>query len=205
MNAPAPSPQPSPRSPQPAPRSRSLLMMLPAITFLGIASMFLISLWTADPSRLPSTLIGKPAPQFSLPPLPAATGGEAALPGLATADLAKGRVTVVNFWASWCLPCHQEHPHLVTLAKRPDVTVVGINYKDRAEEARRFLGRYGNPYKAIGVDQNGRAAIEWGVYGMPETFVVDGKGTIVFKYVGPISESVLERQIVPAIRKAAGT
>ena len=108
----------------------------------------------------------------------------------------------MNFWASWCVPCVQEHPLLVALKERTGVRLYGVNYKDQAAAARRFLGRYGNPFAAVGVDGNGRAAIEWGVYGMPETFVVDGKGRIAYKHVGPISEQTLETKIIPAIRAA---
>jgi len=111
---------------------------------------------------------------------------------------------VVNFWASWCVPCVQEHPVLVALREQTGVRVYGINYKDQAAAARRFLGRYGKPYVAVGVDGNGRAAIEWGVYGMPETFIVSGEGRIVHKHVGPITFATLERRIIPAIRAAQG-
>ena len=108
----------------------------------------------------------------------------------------------MNFWASWCVPCVQEHPLLVALKERTGVRLYGVNYKDQAAAARRFLGRYGNPFTAVGVDGDGRAAIEWGVYGMPETFVVDGKGRIVYKHVGPITPETLETKIIPAIRAA---
>jgi cytochrome c biogenesis protein CcmG, thiol:disulfide interchange protein DsbE len=109
---------------------------------------------------------------------------------------------VVNFWASWCAPCVQEHPLLIELKRRTGVRLYGINYKDQTAAARRFLGRYGNPFKAVGVDSDGRAAIEWGVYGMPETFVVNGEGRIVYKHVGPISPEALETKLIPAIAAA---
>jgi cytochrome c biogenesis protein CcmG/thiol:disulfide interchange protein DsbE len=114
----------------------------------------------------------------------------------------KGAVTLVNVWASWCVPCHEEVPFLTTLGADPRIRLVGINYKDKPENARRFLGRYGNPFVAVGADGNGRAAIEWGVYGMPETFIVNGKGEIVYKHVGPISTESLEAKIIPAVRAA---
>ena len=124
--------------------------------------------------------------------------------GFTSADLAAGQVSVVNFWASWCVPCVQEHPLLVALKERTGVRLYGVNYKDQAAAARRFLGRYGNPFAAVGVDGDGRAAIEWGVYGMPETFVVDGKGRIAYKHVGPISAETLETKIIPGNPGRAG-
>jgi cytochrome c biogenesis protein CcmG/thiol:disulfide interchange protein DsbE len=125
------------------------------------------------------------------------------VPGFAAADLAQGRVSIVNVWASWCAPCHAEHPHLVTLAERSKAPLYGINYKDRPEEARRFLGRYGNPFVAVGADASGRTAIDWGVYGVPETFIIDGRGRIAHKHVGPITPEVIEQRLLPAIEKAA--
>ena len=122
-----------------------------------------------------------------MPALEGLSDGTRPIGGFASADLAAGQVSVVNFWASWCVPCVQEHPLLVALKEQTGVQLYGVNYKDQAAAARRFLGRYGNPFAAVGVDGNGRAAIEWGVYGMPETFVVDGKGRIVYKHVGPIT------------------
>src|SRR5262249_14709520 len=114
----------------------------------------------------------------------------------------QGRASVVNFWASWCGPCAEEQPLLLALQAQ-GVPLYGINYKDQASAARRFLERHGNPFTAIGVDGNGRAAIEWGVYGMPETFIVDGRGVIVYKHVGPITEEALRGGLLPAIRSAA--
>ena len=111
-------------------------------------------------------------------------------------------MTVVNFWASWCVPCVQEVPLLMHLARQLGIKVVGINYKDPAPGGRRFLGRYGNPYAAVGTDADGRGAIEWGVYGMPETFVIDGKGRIAFKHVGEITEQALVDKLLPAIEAA---
>ena len=139
---------------------------------------------------------------MALPALEGLTDGTRAVPGFDSADLAKGEVSVVNFWASWCAPCVQEHPLLVALKQRAGVPIYGVNYKDQAAAARRFLGRYGNPFAAVGTDANGRAAIEWGVYGMPETFIVNGKGEIVYKHVGPISPETLEEKLIPAIQAA---
>jgi cytochrome c biogenesis protein CcmG, thiol:disulfide interchange protein DsbE len=177
----------------------------PLVIFAVIAALFALALKSGDPSRLPSALIGRAAPGVSLPPLEGLSDGANPVGGFSTAELAgKGRVSVVNFWASWCGPCVQEHPLLVALKERTGVPLYGVNYKDQAANARRFLDRYGNPFTAVGVDGNGRAAIEWGVIAMPETFVVDGKGVVVFKHTGPISPEALETRLIPAIRAAEG-
>ena len=134
----------------------------------------------AIPSKIPSALIGRPAPQTALPPLEGLASNGAPVPGLDPAAF-KGNVSVVNVWASWCVPCHEEAPLLTELAKDKRLQVVGINYKDAPDNARRFLGRYGNPFGIVGVDGNGRASIEWGVYGVPETFVVGRDGIIALQ------------------------
>ncbi|HZT48463.1 MAG TPA: DsbE family thiol:disulfide interchange protein [Hyphomicrobiaceae bacterium] len=188
------------RSPSQGGRSRALVW--PLAIFAVLAAIFAFALKSGDPSRLPSALIGKPAPPTDLPALEGLTANGRAVGGFSSAELASGQVTVVNFWASWCGPCVQEHPLLVALGKRTGVRIYGVNYKDQAAAARRFLGRYGNPYVAVGVDGNGRAAIEWGVYGMPETFIVGGDGRILYKHVGPITAEALEARIIPAIRSA---
>lgn len=185
-----------------ASRSRIGLLGWPLGIFCVLALIFAYGLSTGDPSRLPSALIGKRVPAMTLPALEGLTDGSRVVPGFDSADLAKGQVSVVNFWASWCAPCVQEHPLLVALKQRADVPIYGVNYKDQASAARRFLGRYGNPFAAVGTDSNGRAAIEWGVYGMPETFIVNGKGEIVYKHVGPISPETLEEKLIPAIQAA---
>ena len=174
----------------------------PLIIFAGLALMFFYALQTGDPSRLPSALIGKSVPQFALEAVPELVENGQPVPGFTSADLARGQASVVNFWASWCIPCAQEHPVLVEMVRKTGVDLYGINYKDQATGARRFLGHYGNPYRAVGVDGNGRTAIEWGVYGIPETFVVDGNGRIVYKHVGPISAEALESKLIPAIEAA---
>lgn len=180
---------------------RSGLLVIPLLIFTALVAMLAFALQKGDPTKLPSALIGKPAPPLNLAPLAGATredGGP--LPGLNHTALSQGRVSVINFWASWCAPCVQEHPLLVAVSQsHPDVALYGVNYKDQVSNARRFLGRYGNPFTAIGVDADGRAAIEWGVYGMPETFVVNGQGMIVYKHVGPLSAQSLETKLVPAI------
>jgi cytochrome c biogenesis protein CcmG/thiol:disulfide interchange protein DsbE len=186
----------------PAPSAPRRLHLVPVIVFGGLALMFAYALQTGDPSKLPSALIGKPVPQFELFGLEGLVEGGQPVPGLASADLSRGKVSVVNFWASWCVPCVEEHPLLIELKRRTGVDLYGINYKDQTAAARRFLGRYGNPFKAVGVDGNGRAAIEWGVYGMPETFVVNADGRIVYKHVGPISREGLDQKLLPAIEAA---
>jgi cytochrome c biogenesis protein CcmG/thiol:disulfide interchange protein DsbE len=162
---------------------------------------FMTGLKSGDPSKLPSALIGKPVPEFSLPPLAALRTATSAIPGLASTDLT-GQVTVVNVWASWCGPCRTEHPQLQALAEQPGLVVVGINYKDTTENAVRFLNELGNPYSRVGVDATGRTAVDWGVYGVPETFIVDATGKIAFKFTGPITPAALTEQILPQIAKA---
>jgi cytochrome c biogenesis protein CcmG, thiol:disulfide interchange protein DsbE len=183
---------------------RSRALVWPLAVFAVLAAIFAFALRTGDPSKLPSALIGKTVPAIELQGLEGLTDAGRSVGGFASTDLAQGQVSVVNFWASWCVPCVQEHPVLVALQERTGVRVFGVNYKDQAAAARRFLGRYGNPYFAVGVDHNGRAAIEWGVYGMPETFVVNGRGEIVYKHVGPITAEALEGKIIPAVRAVQG-
>ena len=168
------------------PSRRRWLVWVPFLVFAALAALFLLRIG-GDPSRLPSALIGKPAPTLTLPPLEGLVESGKPVPGLDPA-LFKDRVTVVNVWASWCVPCRDEHPFLVKLAEDKRITLAGINYKDAPENARRFLGRFGNPFAAVGVDDGGRAAIEWGVYGVPETFIVGRDGTIRYKHIGPIDE-----------------
>jgi len=180
------------------------LAVIPLAIFGAMALLFAFALGKGDPSRLPSALIGKPAPALTLAAVEGLGDGVRPIPGLAPGDLAKGDVVVVNFWASWCPPCIDEHPLLVELKERTGVRMIGINHKDTAAGARRFLGRYGNPFAIVGSDSDGRAAIEWGVYGMPETFVVDGAGRVVHKHVGPVTRESLAQRIIPAIEAARG-
>jgi len=178
-----------------------LLVLIPLLGFLGLAALFGIRLYSGDPSRVPSALIGRPAPQTSLPAVAGLARDGAPVPGLDPAAF-QGAVTVLNVWASWCVPCHDEVPLLVRLAQDPRLRVVGINYKDQPDNARRFLGRYGDPFVANGADQNGRAAIEWGVYGVPETFVVGRDARIAYKLIGPITPENLDAELKPEIEKA---
>ncbi len=186
-----------------APKRSNAVRLIPVAIFLVMAAVFAFALKTGDPSKLPSALIGKPGPKLVLAPIEGLQRDGNAFPGLDANALVTGKPVVVNFWASWCAPCVAEHPLLVKMVKDTGVNLVGINHKDQAANARRFLARYGNPYTAIGTDGDGRAAIEWGVYGMPETFVLDGQGRIVYKHVGPISEETLAQKVIPAIRSAA--
>jgi cytochrome c biogenesis protein CcmG/thiol:disulfide interchange protein DsbE len=175
--------------------------LIPLVLFLALAVLFYARLGDDDPSRIPSAMIGRPVPDVSLPPLAGLERDGKALPGIAAGDF-QGTVTLVNVWSSWCLPCRDEAPLLMQLAENPRVRIVGINYKDQPDNARRFLGRYGNPFVAAGTDESGRAAIEWGVYGVPETFLVGRDGKIAFKLVGGINPDNLERTLKPEIEKA---
>ena len=180
---------------------RRLLVLVPLLLFLALAALFFYRLGAGDPSRLPSALIGRPVPATDLPPVAGLSRGGAPVPGVAASDF-RGAVTLVNVWASWCVPCHDEAAILMTLAQDQRLRLVGINYKDQPENARRFIGRYGNPFAAVGADGNGRISIDWGVYGVPETFVVGRDARIAFKLVGPITPDNLQRQLKPAIEKA---
>lgn len=188
-------------APVPQRKGRPLLVILPLAIFLALAVLFFFRLGTGDPERLPSALIGRPAPQTDLPPVAGLMRDSAQVPGLSSRDFA-GAVSIVNVWASWCVPCHDEVPFLHKLSEDKRIRVVGINYKDQPDNARRFIGRYGNPFTAIGTDLGGRASIDWGVYGVPETFVVGRDGRIAYKLIGPIGEANLSAQLMPAIEKA---
>ncbi len=185
-------------------KRRNTLMLLPLVLFLALAVLFLFRLYGGDPSHLPSALIGHPAPKTDLPPLASLTRDGKPVPGLNNASF-KGAVTLVNVWASWCIPCADEVPFLEKLSKDKRVKLVGINYKDPTDNARRFLNRYGNPFVAVGVDASGRESIEWGVYGVPETFLVGRDGTIAYKLIGPVNAEnlagVLEQEIAKAVAK----
>lgn len=183
------------------PPRRLTWLVAPLFVFLAVAAMFAFALRSGDPSRLPSALIGKPVPKSEFASVEGLVEGAQPVAGFTSADLAKGELSIVNFWASWCRECVEEHPLLTELSQKSGVAVYGVNYKDNAEAARRYLGRYGNPYRAVGTDAAGRAAIDWGVYGMPETFLINGRGEFVYKYVGPITAEALTTKILPAIEK----
>ncbi len=185
----------------PAIRKRRLLVLLPLVAFLGLAALFFFRLGAGDPSRIPSALIGREAPATDLPAVAGLERNGQPVPGIVPADF-KNTVTVLNVWASWCVPCRDEAPVLLKLAGDKRIRLVGINYKDQADNARRFLGRFGNPFAASGADANGRAAIEWGVYGVPETFIVGRDGRIAYKLVGPLTPENLEQVMKPQIEKA---
>lgn len=189
---------------QTSPARRRFVVYLPLILFGALALLFLIRLFAGDPQKLPSALVGKPAPATELPGLPGLAAAGKPVPGL-VAGGSSPDVVVLNVFASWCLPCRDEHPALIRLAEmmkgRP-VRIVGLNYKDRPDAALRFLTELGNPYGAVGVDPAGRAGIEWGVYGVPETFIVGRDGRIAYKLVGPISPEKLATVVVPEIEKA---
>ena len=174
---------------------RILLAVLPLLLLVGLVAVFALNM-DRDPSLVRSVLINKPAPAFALPAV-AGTGVE----GFDTASL-EGEVTVVNVFASWCIPCREEHPLLERLKAETGVRIFGINQKDAPENAVAFLTELGNPYQRIGGDADNRVSIDWGVYGVPETFVVNAAGVITFKHVGPISPDSLEKEVIPAIEKA---
>lgn len=185
-------------------RMRVLLALLPLVIFATLAAIFFFQLRSGrDVSEIPSALIGTPAPFRDLEPLSGAMRDGVPVPAL-TAESAKGKLTLVNFWASWCVPCRQEHPAIMALAQDPRLTVLGVNYKDGNENALRFLGELGNPFAAIGLDPNGKMAIDFGVYGIPESYLVGADGTILYKKVGPFDEDSIRNGLMPAIEKALG-
>jgi cytochrome c biogenesis protein CcmG/thiol:disulfide interchange protein DsbE len=183
-----------------APRRR-FAPALPLLIFAGLAGLFWYALQGGDPSLLPSAMIGKPVPEFTLPPLEGLSGADGKdVPGLASSDLAQGEPSIVNVFASWCVECQAEHPLLVALAEQKGIRLYGIDYKDDAGSARRFLGRYGNPYARVGSDSSGRTAIDFGVYGVPETYVVTGDGKIAYRHVGPLTEDAIKEKLLPLLQ-----
>jgi len=182
-------------------RRRTILVLLPLVLFLGLAVLFYFRLWAGDVSRIPSALIGQPAPKTDLPPLAGLARDGKQLPGLNSADF-MGQVTLVNVWASWCVPCADEVQYLDRLSKDKRFRLVGLNYKDAPDNARRFLNRYGNPFVASGTDQSGRSSIDWGVYGVPENFIIGKDGRIAYKLVGPVTPENIETVVRAEIEKA---
>lgn len=171
---------------------RRLVYLVPLALFMALAGYFAAALFSGrDPRELPSALLDKPAPMFDLPSL-----GD----GRLASETLRGQVTVVNFFASWCAPCRLEHPVLLRLARQEKVRVVGIAYKDRPEESRRFLAELGDPFLATGIDRDGRTGIDFGLYGVPETYVIDKAGHIRKRIVGPLSPALLDRELLPLLR-----
>jgi len=205
MTATEPTTEPKLRPAAPAPvKKRSLLVFLPLLLFAALAALFLLRLFAGDASRLPSALVGKPVPAFTLAGVEGLKGAD----GLSDKDLRQGHVTLVNIFASWCVPCREEHPTLMKIAadeplKALGVRLVGIAQKDTPANVRALLGEAGNPYATIGADENGRASIDLGVYGVPETFVVTGDGKVAYRFVGPLSDESFETVLLPEIEKAA--
>ncbi|WP_417825126.1 DsbE family thiol:disulfide interchange protein [Thalassospira lucentensis] len=177
---------------------RFSLAVIPLVLFAALAGIFLINI-DKDSSVVPSVLIDKPAPDFSLPPLPGADKG------LSRADLTKGKVSVLNVFASWCIPCRAEHPMIKRLSSEADVPIFGLNYKEKdPQDGVKWLEELGNPYQAVGMDLSGRTGIDFGVYGVPETFIIDGQGQIKYKHIGPVTSEVLEKVLLPKIAELKG-
>jgi cytochrome c biogenesis protein CcmG/thiol:disulfide interchange protein DsbE len=175
------------------------LFILPIAGFAVLAYFLFRSLWAPAPDIIPSALLNKPAPRLILPALDGKTAA------FTPADLTAGHVSVINVFASWCAPCRTETSQLAAMSNLPGVALYGLVQKDKPEAARAFLNEVGNPFAKIARDDDGRASIEWGVYGVPETFVVDGKGVVRFKYVGPLTDDVMAREVMPAIADAKGS
>jgi cytochrome c biogenesis protein CcmG, thiol:disulfide interchange protein DsbE len=176
------------------PTRRNWLALLPLVLFAALAGIFLTQLMSGrDTQTIPSALIGSPAPVTELPPVPGLTG----MAGITNADF-QGKVTLLNIFASWCGPCREEHPVLLQLAKDARFQLIGLNYKDKAENAASFLAELGNPYAKVGADESGRTGINWGVYGVPETFVIGPEGVIRYKYVGPLTAESLKVLVAEA-------
>lgn len=183
------------------------IFLLPLALFGALALLFLFRLFAGDASRVPSALVGKPAPALALVPLEGLTREGRPVPAFTPADLARGQASIVNVFASWCAPCRVEHPFLVAMANSPPVksgkvAILGLNYKDEPENARRFLGQLGNPYSAVGSDRAGRAAIDWGVYGVPETFLIGPDGRILKKHIGALDAQSAAQLLAEAAKAA---
>ncbi|KJE35661.1 thiol:disulfide oxidoreductase DsbE [Thalassospira sp. HJ] len=177
---------------------RFSIAVIPLVLFAALAGVFLLNI-DKDASVVPSVLIDKPAPEFSLPPLPGRDHG------LSRADLTKGNVSVLNVFASWCIPCRAEHPLIKRLSREASVPVYGLNYKEKdPQDGVKWLDELGDPYAAVGMDISGRTGIDFGVYGVPETFIIDGNGQIRYKHVGPVTVEVLEKVLMPKIEELKG-
>lgn len=176
-------------------------LLLPLVVVALLLVLLFVGLRTSDPQTLPSALLGKPVPEFALPPIDNVPGENGPTPGLSSAAFKTGKVSILNVWATWCAPCMAEHPLLIELSQQ-GIPIYSINYKDKPEAARRFLATHGNPFRAIGSDESGFTAIDFGVYGVPETFIIDGNGKIAYRLPGPLSPEILSEKIMPAIIKA---
>ncbi len=180
--------------------TKGLLFLLPSLIFVAAAAGFLLGLDPErDPGAIPSPLVDHAAPEITLPPVAGLN-----LPGIEPEMLRGAPVTVVNLWASWCAPCRIEHPQLMALAEEPGVRMLGIDYRDRADSAVRFLTELGNPFEAVGFDVKGRAGIDWGITGVPETFFLDSEGRVRHRHTGPIDADTLKNNILPRVREIAG-
>jgi cytochrome c biogenesis protein CcmG, thiol:disulfide interchange protein DsbE len=178
---------------------RFWIAAVPLVLFVALFALFGVRLGAGDPNIVPSALLGKPVPEFSLPDL---SGAEV---GLTRQDLASGKLVLLNVWASWCVPCREEHPILMKLSRDPRFALMGLNYKDDPAKARAFLDQLGQPFARIGSDRTGRTAIDFGVYGVPETFLISGDGRVLLKMVGPLTEDRLSEELEPALEKAKNT
>lgn len=174
-----------------------MLALVPLVLFGALFALFYSRLDEGNPNQVPSALIGKALPSFDLKPIE----GLANIPGIASQNLTQGQVTVLNVFASWCGPCRDEHPFVVELSKNPKLRVVGLNYKDTPDNARKFLSQHGNPYVAVGSDRTGRVAMDFGVYGVPETFIISAEGRIVTRLVGPLNAKRIAEEINPVLVK----
>jgi cytochrome c biogenesis protein CcmG, thiol:disulfide interchange protein DsbE len=182
---------------------RRLGVLIPLVLFVALIALFYFRLFAGDPSTIPSALIGREAPDFSLPPVEGLKHADGTpVPGFSRADLGQGHVTIVNVFGSWCVPCRDEHPLLERLARMNRVKLVGLAYKDEPQNTVKFLSELGNPFSAVVADLKGRAAIDWGVYGVPETFVIGKDGRIAYKHIGPLTEASLTDVLLPEIDKA---
>ncbi|MCC3303663.1 DsbE family thiol:disulfide interchange protein [Sneathiella sp. HT1-7] len=170
--------------------------LIPVLTFSGIAAVMWYALFNLNPTEIPTELVSKPAPEFALEPVPGYG------PGLAQTDLATGKVVLLNVFASWCVACMAEHPFFMELKTQDTVDIYGLNYKDTPEAAAQWLARHGNPYKRTGMDLKGRVGIDFGVYGVPETFIISPDGKILDKIIGPVSRDMFESRILPLLNEA---
>ena len=172
----------------------------PLLAFLALAALFLIRLGSGDPGRIPSALIGKPAPMTNLPAVPGLERDGKALPGLDPAEF-QGRVSLVNVWASWCVTCREEHPVLLDLAKSGAVPLYGLNYRDKREDGLAWLKTMGDPYQLSIFDVEGRVGIDYGVYGVPETYVIDKRGVIRYKHIGALTPEIVKDKVLPLVQE----